>query len=241
MKKAAAVVAVALAIVAGIAFVAYERLDWVVKVALQHYGPQVAGVSVKVEDVELSPANGRGRLRGLEIGNPPGFAASRAARFGDIVLDVDPATLRSDVVHVRSISVESSTIVYERAGKATNLDAISRNIEAYVKRAADADDGQTGGAFPRKRRFVIDRLAIRSAKVTMTNPALKGQGVTFDLPDIELRDVGARGGGATASQVAAAVTNAIISRIAQRVLSNFDLLRQGGLEGAIDALKGLIR
>jgi hypothetical protein len=36
------------------------------------------------------------------------------------------------------------------------------------------------------------------------------------------------------------VTNAIIARIAQRVLSNIDLLRKGGIEGAIDALKGLI-
>jgi hypothetical protein len=239
MKKAAAIVAVLVAIVAGLAFVAYERLDFIVKVALEHYGPEVAGVSVKVDDVELSPASGQGRLRGLEIGNPAGFTASRAARFGDIALDVDPATIRSDLVHVRSISVESSTIVYERADKATNLDVISRNIEAYAKRAGDGEaaaDGQPA----RKRRFVIDRLAIRSAKVTMTNPALKGQGVTFDLPDIELRDVGRRGG-ATASQVAATVSNAIISRIAQRVLSSIDLLRQGGVEGAIDALKGLIR
>lgn len=240
MKKAAAILAVLVAVVAGLAFVAYERLDFIVKVALEHYGPEVAGVSVKVGDVELSPSSGQGRLRNLEIGNPPGFAAARAARFGDIALDVDPATLRSDVVHVRSISVESSAIVYERADKATNLDVISRNIEGYVKRAGDGEAARDGAA-PRKRRFVIDRLAIRSAKVTMTNPALKGQGVTFDLPDIELRDVGRRGGGATASQVAAAVSNAIISRIAQRVLSNIDLLRQGGLEGAIDALKGLIR
>ena len=37
------------------------------------------------------------------------------------------------------------------------------------------------------------------------------------------------------------VTNALISRIAQRVLTNIDLLRKGGTEGAIDALKGLLR
>jgi hypothetical protein len=74
----------------------------------------------------------------------------------------------------------------------------------------------------------------------MTTPSLKGQGVNFDLPDIELRDIGKRQDGLTASQVAAVVTNAIIARIAQRVLSNIDLLRKGGIEGAIDALKGLI-
>jgi len=92
-----------------------------------------------------------------------------------------------------------------------------------------------------KRRFIIDRLLIRGAKVTMTTPSLKGQGVNFDLPTIELRDIGARQDGLTASQVAAVVTHAIVAGIAQRVLSNIDLLRKGGIEGAIDALKGLIR
>jgi len=75
----------------------------------------------------------------------------------------------------------------------------------------------------------------------MTSPALRGQGVTFDLGDIELRDIGKRQGGVTASQVASIVANALVAKIAQRVLSNIDLLRKGGVEGAMDALKGLMR
>lgn len=238
MKKLAAITAILVAILAGAAFWAYERLDLIVKIALEHYGPDVAGVSVKVGDVEISPRDGRGRLRNLDIGNPAGFNASRAARFGDIVLEVDPATLRAQVVHVRAIGIDAPAIVYERGDKATNLDVIARNIDAHVKRAGDGEGpGQASG----KRRFIIDRLLIRGAKVTMTTPSLRGQGVSFDLPDIELRDVGRRQGGLTASQVASVVTNAVIAKIGQRVLSNIDLLRKGGIEGAIDALKGLIR
>jgi hypothetical protein len=75
----------------------------------------------------------------------------------------------------------------------------------------------------------------------MTTPSLKGQGVTFDLPDIELRDIGKRQNGVTASQAASIVANVLVARIAQRVLSNIDLLRKGGVEGALDALKGLVR
>lgn len=239
MKKLVAVTAIVVAILAGAAYWAYERLDLIVKVALEHYGPGVTGTSVKVGDVEISPSDGRGRLRNLEIGNPPGFAASRAARFGDVVLEVDPATIRSQVVHVRAIGIEAPTIVYERGDKSNNLDTIARNIESYVKRAGDSE-GQAQAA-DHKRRYIIDRLLIRGAKVTMTTPALRGQGVNFDLPDIELRDIGRRQGGLTASQVAGLVTNAVIAKIGQRVLSNIDLLRKGGAEGAIDALKGLIR
>ena len=35
-----------------------------------------------------------------------------------------------------------------------------------------------------RRGFIVERLTLRGAKVTMTNPALRGQGITFDLPDI---------------------------------------------------------
>jgi hypothetical protein len=239
MKKLVAVTAIIVAIVAGAVFFAYERLDFIVKIALEHYGPGVTGVSVKVGDVEISPHDGRGRLRNLEIGNPPGFAASRAARFGDVALEVDPATLRAQVVHVRAIGIETPTIVYERGDKTTNLDTIARNIEAYVKRAGESEGEAQGSSA--KRRYIVDRLVIRGAKVTMTTPSLRGQGVSFDLPDIELRDIGKRQGGLTASQVASLVANALIAKIGQRVLSNIDLLRKGGVEGAIDALKGIIR
>jgi len=239
MKKGLIAAAVIVAIVAGAGFFAWNRLDIIVKVALEYYGPDVMGAAVTVADVEISPHDGRGRLRNLEIGNPPGFTASRSARFADVILEVDPATLRSPVVHVRAIGVDAPTIVYERGDKTTNLDVISRNIEAYSKRTGDSDGtSRVQGA---KRRFIIDRLLIRGAKVTMTTPSLKGQGLNFDLPAIELRDIGKGQDGLTASQVAAVVTHAIIARIAQSVLSNIDLLRKGGIEGAIDALKGLIR
>jgi uncharacterized protein involved in outer membrane biogenesis len=238
VKKLLIAAAVIVAIVAGIGFFVWNRLDIIVKVALEHYGPDVMGASVKVGEVEISPHDGRGRLRNLEIGNPPGFSASRSARFGDVILEVDPATLRSPVVHVRAIGVNAPTIVYERGDKTTNLDLISKNIEAYSKRAGDSDG--TSRVQGTKRRFVIDRLLIRGAKVTMTTASLKGQGVDFELPDIELRDIGKGQDGLTASQVAAVITNTLIVRIAQRVLSNIDLLRKGGIEGAIDALKGLI-
>jgi uncharacterized protein involved in outer membrane biogenesis len=210
-----------------------------VKVALEHYGPDVTGTSVKVGDVEMSPRSGRGRLKNLEIGNPPGFTSPRAAHFRDVILEVEAATMRAPVVHVQAIGIDAPTLVYERADKATNLDIIARNIESYAKRIGEEQPGAGGVAG--KRRYIIDRLLIRGAKVTMTSPALRGQGVTFDLPDVELRDIGKREGGVTASRASSIVANAVIARIAQRVLSNVDLLRKGGVEGAIEALKGLIR
>jgi hypothetical protein len=238
VKKALAAVAVLLALAGAGAWLAFHYLDVLVKYALEHYGPDVAGVSVKVEEVRISTRDGRGSVRGVDIGNPPGFSAPRSLRLGEVRVALDAATVMDDVVRIHELAIEGAQVTYERGSKAANLDVIQRQIEAYAKRASAAAQGE-GAA--KKRRFIIDRITIRGARVLMTNPGLGGQGLTFDLPDLQLRDVGKRQGGVTASEATAIVSGALQQRIAQRLLTNIEALRRGGLEGAIDALKGLAR
>ena len=239
MKKALAALAVLLALAGVGTWLAFHYLDVIVKYGLEHYGPDVAGVSVHVGEVRISPRDGRGSLRGVEIGNPAGFSSPRAARLGEVRVALDPASVTEPVVRIHELVLDGAQVTYERGSKGTNLDAIERNIDAYVKRTSSGS-----GSAPQpgpKRRYVIDRLTIRGSRVLMTNPGLKGQGLTFDLPDVQLRDVGKRQGGVTASEAAAIVSNAVQQRIAQKALTNLDALRRGGVEGAVDALKGLLR
>ena len=245
MKKALyALAAVVLAAAAG-AWLAYNSLDLIVAWALEHYGPDVTGTPVHVAEVKISPRDGQGRVRGLEIGNPPGFGAPRALRLVTARIALDPATITADVVHVRELVLDGAEVTYERGSKVTNLDVIQERISAYVKRvqAADDADGARGGDKPRseRRRFIVDRLVIKGVHVTMTSAVLKGQGLGFDLPDLELADVGRRRGGLTGSELAEVVASALQQRIAQKLLTNLDYLRKGGVEGALDALKGLLK
>lgn len=241
MKRWAAAGFVALAVLAGGAWWLYTSLDHVVKAAIERVAPDILGVSVSVREVKLSAADGRGTLRGIEIGNPRGYASARALRAGTVSVGVDPATLASDVVVIRDILVQSPEIAYELRDGTNNLEAIRRNIEAYVKRAGGDAAPETAGRKAPGRRYVIGRITLRDARVTMTNPLLKGGGLTFALPDIDLRDVGKRAGGVSAAEAARIVTSAIVARIAQSVLTNAEALRRGGLEGARDALRGLLR
>ena len=70
----------------------------------------------------------------------------------------------------------------------------------------------------------------------MTNdqPRPARPGHHLDLPDIQLANLGKRTG-LTASEIAEVVTSTLIARIAQKVLSSVDLIRRGGVEGAVDA------
>lgn len=238
MKKLAIALAVLAALAAGALWWTYESLDVIVKFALEYYGPKVAGVDVKVSEVRISAGDGRGSLRGIEIGNPPGFSAPRAARLGEASVWIDPATIRSPVVLIHEIIIAEPVITYEKGARSTNLEAIEKRIAESASAAQSAPTG-TSPLSGEKRRYTIERLVIRGAKVTMTNNALKGQGVTFDLPEIEMKNIG-QGRGITADEAALLVAATVSTRIAQKVLTNIDLLRKGGLEGAMDALKGLI-
>jgi hypothetical protein len=249
VRKALAALAVVLALVAGAVVVAWNSIDLIVAWTLERYGPDVTGVAVKVEEVRISPRDGKGAVRGLEVGNPPGFSGARAARLGEVRVQLDPSTITDKVVHVRELYIDTPSILYERGNRATNLEVIQKHIEGYVRGQArespaqptSKDAGSVPGSRDGRRRFIIDRLVIRSARVTMSNAALRGQGLSFDLPDIEMRDLGKRQGGLTASEVANAVATTLQNRIAQRVLTNIDAIRKGGVEGAIDALKGLLK
>jgi uncharacterized protein involved in outer membrane biogenesis len=240
VKKLLLILAAIVVLIAGAAYWAYHSLDLIVRVAIEHYAPQVTGVAVKVGSVDISAADGRGVVKDLVIGSPSGFSAPSTARVGEIRVVLDPASVTEPVVRIHELTVQAPAITYERGDHGTNLDAIRKNIEGYIASSGGPSESRPAEAKPGHRKFVVDRLAIRGGRVTMTNPALHGQGINFDLPDIVLADVGKPQGGLTASEIGRIVTAQLEARIAQRVLTNIELLRKGGVEGAIDALKGLI-
>jgi len=243
MKRLLLVVVVVLVLLAGGAWWALSSIDFLVKTAVEHYGPDILGVPVKLAEVKISAQNGQGALRDLVIGNPAGYGSPQSVRVGNATLSVDPSTLTGDLVVVREISVVAPDITYElstTSGKA-NLDVIQRNIENYLKRAAPQGESGKGDAPKSKgRKFIFERISIRNAKVAVTNPLLKGGSLSFTLPDIELRDLGKSSNGITPSQAAAIVASTLATRIATRALSTGQLLKRG-TEGIKDTLRDFFK
>ena len=241
MKTLPIVIGIAVLLIGGVILWGIYSLDYIVKLTLEFYGPDVLGAPVKVHHVRIEPKTGQGALKDLEIGNPKGFSATHALKVGEVRISLDPATITEKVVLVREIGIDSPLITFERVKDGHNLDAIQKNIEAYIRKSAGGSPGNPGAAKDDPRRFIVERISIRGAKVTMTAPGLKGQGITFDLPEVQMKDLGRRQNGLRASEIANLVTRELISKIGQRVLTNIDLLRKGGASGAIDALKGIFK
>jgi hypothetical protein len=166
MKKVAIGLAVVLVLVAGVLFWAWHSLDVIVKYAVEHYGPDVLGTTVKVAEVNLSAQTGEGALKGLEIGSPRGYSAPRAARFGEIRLALDPATITEDVILVREIRVDAPIITFERARVATTSTR-SRGTSRPTSRGRGERRTRNPRARPRRRdasSWIASQSAVRRSR-----------------------------------------------------------------------------
>jgi len=228
--------AAGLAVVIGAGIWLASSLDPLLKSAIETYGPEITGVSVKVGAVNLSPRSGHGSIKNLRLGNPKSYKADKALALGEISITLDPASLTRDVILIKEVVVSGSDITYEKPGNIANLDVIQRNVEAYTRKFGS---GKPAAGSPQKK-MIIDNLYIRNSKVSLASALTAGKTVTTTLPDIHLRDVGKRTNGATAGQVVQLVMGALTASVTRAAAS---ALRGVGKSagGAVDSARGLFR
>ncbi len=223
-------IAVAAVAAAGAAWWIYSSRDRLLKEAIERYGPQLTGVSVEVRSVRLEPVEGKGSVRGLQIGNPPGFKAAHALTLGEMRVAVDFATVAKDVVHLKEVVLDAPAITYERGGGGDNLSVIQKHIDAEVARLSGP--GQPGAA-PAKK-FVVDNLYVRNAKASYSDT------VSMPLPDVHLRDVGKKSNGATAGEITKSVWDALArstTGLASRALGGL----KDGAKSVGESVRGMFK
>ena len=225
-----------LAVAIGAGVWLYSSLDSLVKSAIETYGPQITGVSVKVGSVRLSPTSGQGTIKGLRLGNPSGYKTSHALSLSEISVSLDPASLTSNVVLIREILVSGADVSYEKVGNTTNLEAIQRNVDAYMRKFSG---GQATAGGPQKK-MIIDRLTIRATKVNLTSGLTAGSTITTGVPDVNLRDIGKRTNGATAGEVVRQVIGALTASVTRAATAALGNITKGAGKAA-DSVRGLFK
>lgn len=210
MKRAlVGLVAIAVVALVGGGIWLYLSLDYIVKHALESYGAEIVGAKVAVESVQLAPADGAGAVRGLTIGNPPGFRTEQSVAVGTIDLAIDPASVAKKVVHVRRIAVVAPVITYESRRGGSNFDALRQNI---ARRSGGGKPAAAGNG----TRLIVDRLEIRDARVIYAPEiATRGATISFTVPDIQIADIGKRQGGVTPAELADVIAQALGVRMAK--------------------------
>lgn len=227
MKKLLAIAAVLVIVAVAAYFMLQNPLGRLVKLAVEEFGPEMTQATVKVSRVEISATDGHGALSGLFLGNPKGFKSDYALKAGTVEIDLEPASLAKDVIVIRKILIDAPQIGYEKAGDITNFDAIQRNVEKYLGAKGDKSEKTKQGG---SKKMIIDSFVIRNAKVNYNGM------LELSLPDIELRNVGKKTGGATSAQVVKAVVAELNTKLALALAKAAVI---GVIVGAGAVIKGL--
>lgn len=221
----------------------YGSLDGVVASAIRTYGPEITGVSVKLESVRILPTDGTAVLRGLEIGNPPGFHTARALSVGEVSMELDVASLTKDVVHVKGLWIEKPEITYDYASSGSNLDVILRHVQAYIAEKSGSPDATKNKS--EERKLVIDHLYIQGAHAQVSAGVLQGKTLSVPVPDLHLTDIGKKTKGVSPAEATRQVLGALIQSVGKAVAPFHlrgvaDRVKKVGVS-TTDAIKGLFK
>ena len=233
MKKLVTALVVLAAIAGAAVFWLSGNLDGLIKNAITSYGSAMTQATVSVGAVRIAPADGKGTISDLLIGNPQGFKTAHALKVGRIDVEIDIGSVPKEVIVVRRIAIQGPDVSYEKGDATTNFDAIQKNIAAYLGRSDGKKDG---------RKLIVEELTIRDPKVQASAAFMAGKTVSVPLPDITLKNLGKAKGGITPGELGQEVATALKAKLTGAV--SFDrLLKSTGdaLESAGAKVKGLFK
>ncbi len=234
MKKILIGLAVIVVIIGGGMIFFLSNLDNIVKTAVEEVGSEVTGVSVTLDKVALELTDGKASLSGFMVGNPDGFETDYAISLGGISVVVDPETVTSDTIVIKSVRVDAPKVIYELGASGSNIDEIQANVERLIGGASAAEEAPSESDGP---KIIIEDMVISGGEVAISASFLGGKKLSSPLPEIHLTDIGKddSGEGASSADVAAEIMGALNEQIIGSVAS---LNLAGMMEGAGELLGG---
>ena len=192
-----------------VAAVVLGQLGRLIEDGVESHGPALTGTDVALGGASVSIFSGEGELTNLRIGNPDGYSDDRAFDLGKIRIAVDPASLASDVIHIRTLVVDGPKLLAEFNPEGRNN---LRQIMDHVKAAARSAGGtstKAGADSGPQKKLIIDEFRFENAEARALAPAFKLD-KTLKIPPVVLRNLGAKQGGAAAADIANQIMRPVV-------------------------------
>lgn len=204
-----------------------------VKQAVETLGPEYLGVDVRLGAAEISFTEGTGELRGLVVGNPPGFDGPHSFSFGRIKLGLDPMDQSEDLIVVRDIEIDSADLAIIAHGRQTNLAALMTNLEGQPAEATDPNADSAP-------KIIIENFVFSNARTSFDSDLLGDAAV--EIPDIQLQGIGRKSQGVTIrealSQLLRPIVQASTEALARQNLDGMKASAQEQLDEELDSRLG---
>jgi hypothetical protein len=201
-------------------------LDSIVKSGIEVVGSRVLGTAVTVDSVSLSPLSGQGSISGLRVTNPEGFESQYAFELDSVLVNIDVNSVFTDVAVVESIVIMQPIITYETKITSDNIRALLDNLDDRGAAASDPESAEAS-----RQQIIIREFRMVGSQLNFVS-ALVSAPIT--LADIEIRDIGAEGGSASAANAVRVVLQELVASI----LNSHDL---PGLDGLRESVEGRIQ
>ncbi len=160
-----------------------------------------------------------------------------------IEVTIDTGSITSGIVIINEINIQAPEVTYELGSGGSNVAAIQKNVDAYVKKTIGASESKEkseskeGGT-----KMMIDHVYVKGGKVNISASLLGGKSMTVPLPDIHLKDIGKKEKGATPGEVVksiiGALNKAILKAVAPLNLGKVGDVAGKAVEGTKDAVEG---
>lgn len=152
----------------------------------------IEGGSLKGIDIGLMA--GRVELTGVTINPPKGHGTDALLSVGNVVVDVVPTSLLSDVIVVEEVFLKgmSLNLVRDKQGRVGLTQLINAGEPAVDLNTAGKQPDAAGKAeSPTRERSLpvvqVDQIRLEDGSLTLQDSALTGKPMVFPLKDIRLR------------------------------------------------------
>ena len=232
MKKLGIVAGVVLILLGGGLYWVYGHLGALIKRGVETAGPAVTGTPVSLSSARVSIFSGEGALHGLRIANPKGYSDEDAFNLSDIALSIDPKSVTSGVVHVRSIVIDGPRLLaeFDAAGH-SNLDVILAHARGASGGGSSGGSGGSGGGGSGKGgaevRLIVDSFRFVNGQVRARAEAYKLDKLVA-IPPIEMKGIGGKQG-IPASQLATELMRPVVAAAARAAVNEYAKAQGGNL------------
>lgn len=233
--------------------VGLSNLGPMIKSAVNTYGPGMTKTEVRIGDVKVSLFSAEAELKDFYLGNPKGFKSPHAMKVRSIKVDINEKSLTGDTIVIDRIEVVAPEITYEKISGTDNFKAILNNVNEAVgmdKTQSKKQAGKKDGG----KKILIKNFIVKDGKVGLVMPILGGKTLNAPLPDIHLKDLGKKKGGASPAEIFKEAFDSLYQKITSPAVT--DIFNKGlkslganiedigdkgkkGLETVKDTFKGL--
>jgi uncharacterized protein involved in outer membrane biogenesis len=196
-----------LAVILIAAIVIGANLDRIVKLSVETVAPTITQTPVTLDSAGISLLTGSASLKGLVVGNPPGYQSPSAISIDKAAISLSPGSLLSDKIVIRSIEIHAPEITFEgNPFGANNLGKILDNVNG----TPDTNGPVRPGTNKPAKKLEVDDFLLAGAKVHVHLTGFVKKDLDLTLPDIHLTDLGKDNDGITVVELTKKVLQQVI-------------------------------